>query len=72
MLGAGLDSDISYHVIITGDSSLVQSMGASCNTMCTLRVQGSELPAGSSYTVSVVAANVVGSGESPVFPTGGS
>ena len=73
MLGAGLNSDITYNVIFDGSSSLVQSMRVTCNTTnyCTLRVQGSELSPSNTYTVSVVASNIVGSGTTPVFPTGG-
>ena len=73
MLGAGLISEISYNVIFAGGSSLVQSMRVTCNTTnyCTLRVQGSELSPSDTYDVSVVASNIVGSGTTSVFPTGG-
>ena len=65
--------DISYTVTFTGSSPLQFTM-TTCNSTnyCTLRVLGSELLSPSdTYTVSVVASNIVGSGTAAVFPNTG-
>ena len=71
-LGTGLMSDISYTVTFTGSSPLQFTM-TTCNSTnyCTLRVNGSELSLSDTYTVSVVASNIVGSGTAAVFPNTG-
>ena len=45
-----------------------------CNTTnyCTLGVNGSKLSPSDTYTVSVVASNILGSGTAAVFPNKGS
>ena len=68
-LGTGLMSDISYTVTFTGSSTSLQFTMTTCNSTnyCTLRVNGSELSPSDTYTVSVVASNIVGSGTAAVF-----
>ena len=63
-------SDISYTVTFTGSSTPLQFTMTTCNSTnyCTLRVLGSELSPSDTYTVSVVASNIVGSGTAAVFP----
>ena len=65
-------SDISYTVTFNG-SSPVQFTMTTCNSTnyCTLRVNGSELSPSDTYTVSVMASNIVGSGTAAVFPNTG-
>ena len=72
-LGTGLMSNISYTVTFTGSSSLLQFTMTTCNSTnyCTLRVNDSELSPSDTYTVSVVASNIVGSGTTAGFPNTG-
>ena len=71
-LGPGLMSDISYTVTFARSSPLQFTM-TTCNSTnyCTLRVLDSELSPSDTYTVSVVATNIVGSGTAAVFPNTG-
>ena len=73
MLGINLPSDMSYTVSFAGRSTPLQFTMVTCNTTnyCTLRVLGSELSPSDTYTVSVVASNIVGSGIAAVFPSTG-
>ena len=68
-------SDISYTVTFTGSSTSLQFTMTTCNSTnyCILRsrVNGSELSPSDTYTVSVVASNIVGSGTAAVFPNTG-
>ena len=65
-------SNISYTVTFTGSSTPLQFTMTTCNsTNCTLRVLGSELSPSDTYTVSVVASNIVGSGTAAEFPNTG-
>ena len=66
-------SDISYTVTFTGSSTSLQFTMTTCNSTnyCTLRVNGSELSPSDTYTVSVVASNIVGSGTAALFPNTG-
>ena len=66
-------SDISYTVTFTGSSTPLQFTMTTCNSTnyCTLRVNGSELSPSETFTVSVVAFNIVGSGTAAVFPYAG-
>ena len=69
-LGTGLMSDISYTVTFTGSSTTLQFTMTTCNftNNCILRVLGTELSPSDTYTVSVVASNIIGSGTAAVFP----
>ncbi len=64
LLGANLDSTISYTVTLTGNRATLQFNGVNCNTTnyCTVRVNGSQLFPVYRYTVSVVASNIFGQG----------
>ena len=66
-------SDIFYTVTFTGSSTSLQFTMTTFNSTnyCTLRVLGSELSPSDTYTVSVVASNIVGSGTAAVFPNTG-
>ena len=72
-MGTGLMSNISYTVTFTGRSTSLNFTMTTCNSTnyCTLRVNGSELSPSDTYTVSVVASNIVGSGTAAVFPNAG-
>ena len=71
-LGTGLMSGISYTITFAGSSPLQFTM-PTCNSInyCTLTVNGFELPPSDTYTVSVVASNIVGSGTAAEFPNTG-
>ncbi len=64
LLGANLDSTISYTVTLTGNRATLQFNGVNCTTTnyCTVRVNGSQLFPVDRYTVSVVASNIIGQG----------
>ena len=65
-------SDISYTVTFARSSPLQFTM-TTCNSTnyCTLTVLGTELSPSDTYTVSVVASNIVGSGPAALFPITG-
>ena len=67
-------SNFSYIVFFARSSTLLQFTMTTCNATnyCTLRVNGSELSPSDTYTVSVVASNILGSGTAAVFPNKGS
>ena len=64
-----------YFVLFAESSTSLNFTMTTCNSTnymyCTLRVNGSELSPSDTYTVSVVASNIVGSGTAAVFPNTG-